>query len=264
MRKKISDKKKEAMLKAYDKIILPYERKFKDKVNKLLLDQSKRLATSLRKYMRDNKADEINEEEATKKAEKIVKNFYDFDSDIQILMKELLPLYINIAKLGNEFFNDIHIANNTDKILFAVIRDDYLTWLDEYGGNQIRRINDTTKDVVRKVIKDGLIKGQSYNIIADNLVKEIEEFTKVRALNIAQTETHNSFMRGNFMTANESGFTKKTWLTSRDEAVRTEHAKIDGMTIGINEDFLLGLGYPGDERAEARLTIRCRCILTYS
>jgi SPP1 gp7 family putative phage head morphogenesis protein len=209
----------------------------------------------------------ITEEEAEKQAEKIASNFYDFDKDVTVILSILIPIYLQAGELGNVQFNTIQfgIQATADKgVLFAIIRDDYLTWLQEYGGNKIVQINETTKEITKRIIKEGLLNGDGVEAIAKNLSDKIEEYSLFRARRIALTEMHNSYMRGNFISAEASGFKYKKWISSKDSHVRSSHQQLNGKIVKINEDFKPNLGYPGDSRGIAKEVINCRCILTYT
>lgn len=204
-------------------------------------------------------------------ADNLIKNILDkIMNDIEStaatnkIMSELLPAWLNSGEIGNEFFNNIQFTNPEDGTLFDVFREDYLTWLNTYGTDRITYVTQTTKDITRAIIKEGLVNGDSINTIADNLESTIEDYSKRRSVTIAETEIHNSFMRGNFMSATESGFTNKTWITAGDGHVRDTHKALNNKTVKIDEEFKPGLKYPGDPDAPARETIKCRCILFYT
>lgn len=257
------DKIKQRLLRQYDRIIAPIEKRFKNKVTKVLDEQADKLAARFRRYVNEKKADnQMSEEEAIKEAERIANKIFKEDEGIQLSM--FLPLWLNAGKLGNDFFNQIHFADE-DGTLFAIIRDEYLQWLDNYGAEQVVNINNTTKELTKQIIKEGLINGESYDTIADNLSSKIKEYTKARALNIAVTESHNTFQRANFMTADKSGFKYKRWLSSRDEVVRPNHRNYDALGfVPIDYMYASGLEFPGDSRAAASETVRCRCVIRYA
>lgn len=209
----------------------------------------------------------LSDDEAGKQANTIVDNIFAIiagEQGTQLIMDELIPLWLNAAEAGNDFFNSIQFTKPENGTLFSAFRDDYMTWLDTYGTDRITYVNQTTKDITRAIIKDGLANGDSINTIANSLVTEIENYSKRRAVTIAETEIHNSFMKGNFMSANESGFKNKTWITAGDGHVRDTHKALNNKKVKIDEDFKPGLGFPGDSRAPARETIKCRCILFYT
>ncbi|MCY6957862.1 phage minor head protein [Clostridium brassicae] len=247
------------MLQQYDRIILPLEKRFKIKITTILNKQAEEISKTFKKYMNERKADGIDEEEA----EEISNNIYKADKGVQTIMAALLPLYMNAGELGNNFFNNIHFANEEEGTLFAIIREDYLQWLEEYGAEQVVNINTTTKELTKRIIKNGLMNGDSIDSISEELSSRIKEYTKARAVNIAETEMHNSFMRSNFLTGEVSGFKFKKWISAQDASVRPSHQSLDGMVVKVSEDFKPGLSYPGDPRASAKETIRCRCVIRF-
>jgi hypothetical protein len=62
------------------------------------------------------------------------------------------------------------------------------------------------------------------------------------------------------------GFTQKRWVTRRDNRVRPSHAAVDGQTLPLDQDFIVGgysLAYPAhlDAGASGSVTVNCRCVL---
>lgn len=85
----------------------------------------------------------------------------------------------------------------------------------------------------------------------------------------AENETLTLAEHGEYSWAVKSGKTKKTWVTMQDDRVRESHVEVDGMTIGIFEDFVVGssvMGYPRDltNNPEPEEVVNCRCYLQYS
>jgi SPP1 gp7 family putative phage head morphogenesis protein len=84
---------------------------------------------------------------------------------------------------------------------------------------------------------------------------------------IADTETHRIANTAAYQTAKKAGATTKTWVTMADERVRDTHQYLEGMTVGIDEDFYT---YDGDHAPAPGLfslpenSINCRCELIFS
>ena len=58
----------------------------------------------------------------------------------------------------------------------------------------------------------------------------------------------------------------KTWHTALDERVRFDHMAVEGVTVGINEHFIVGgypMLYPLDGNAPIEQTANCRCSVSY-
>ena len=242
------------------------EKAFKKAIKKILQAQGKAIINAFIKLMTEKKANGMSKDEAEKKANELIDKIFkaiEAGYGTDKIVKELLPLWTESGKLGNQFLNNIQFTKPEDGTLFAVINDDYTDWLDTYGADMVTNVNQTTKDITKQIIKDGLVNGDSTAKIAKALSDKIEEYSESRSTMIALTETHNSFMKGNFMTAETSGFKYKTWITAGDSHVRASHQELNGMKIEIDKDFKSGLGHPGDDRAPASETVYCRCILYY-
>lgn len=83
---------------------------------------------------------------------------------------------------------------------------------------------------------------------------------------IAETETHRDANTAALDTAKNAGAKSKTWVTMGDEKVRDPHQYLDGITIGIDDEFITYDG--GHAQAPGlfgvpELDINCRCILTF-
>ena len=83
---------------------------------------------------------------------------------------------------------------------------------------------------------------------------------------VAETETHRDANTAALDTAKKAGAKSKTWVTMGDEKVRDPHQYLDGVTIGIDDEFITYDG--GHAKAPGlfgipELDINCRCILTF-
>ena len=84
---------------------------------------------------------------------------------------------------------------------------------------------------------------------------------------IAETETHRDANTAALDTAKKAGAKNKTWVTMGDEKVRDPHQYLDGVTIGIDDEFITYDG--GHSQAPGlfgvpELDINCRCYLIFS
>ncbi len=249
------------MLNMYDKVAKPAERRFKNKIYKLLMEQLKEIIAATNRVLNDTKDNGISKEEAKRKAEEVV-NQFKIDEGIQTFMLALLPEWINAGKIGAKLFEQIQLTNS-EGTLFGIIKEEYLEWLNTYGGDQIKLINQTTKELTKEIIQEGLINGDSTSKIIDRLSSKITDYSKSRSKNIAETEIHNTIMKANAMSGEKSGFKYKTWIGSRDSAVRLSHRSLDGEVRKIDEPFSNGGMYPGDSALPAREVCHCRCVIKY-
>lgn len=108
------------------------------------------------------------------------------------------------------------------------------------------------------------------NLISVTLAHRGEEYyTSVeRAATIAANESNSVINHTELTQAIEMGYTHKRWLTELDEKVRPTHQDMEGVTIPINEPFVVGLSYmmmPHDTTmgADPQEIVNCRCCLQY-
>ena len=84
---------------------------------------------------------------------------------------------------------------------------------------------------------------------------------------VVETDAHRVFNAALFTGAKKAGATKKTWQTMQDDRVRDTHDYLQGVTIGIDEEFYSYKGgstlYPS-QWGIAEEDINCRCWLTFS
>lgn len=111
------------------------------------------------------------------------------------------------------------------------------------------RIDEGTREMLRGDVRRALQEGWSSEQIAD-AIADSYAFSEKRATVIARTETARADVEGNLTGYRELGIAKKQWLTAPDCC--DECHEIDGLTIGIDEEFPGGVGGPP-------LHPNCRC-----
>ena len=84
---------------------------------------------------------------------------------------------------------------------------------------------------------------------------------------IAETEMHRIANTAALETAKRGGATSKTWATMLDDKVRETHDYLEGVTVGIDDDFIT---FDGDHASAPGLfslaenNVNCRCELIFS
>lgn len=84
---------------------------------------------------------------------------------------------------------------------------------------------------------------------------------------IAETETHRIANTAALDTAKKAGATRKTWATMLDDRVRETHDYLEGVTVGIDDEFIT---FDGDHASApglftlAQNNVSCRCELIFS
>lgn len=139
-------------------------------------------------------------------------------------------------------------------------------YLDNVGAERITLIDDTTKDFVRSVLKDGIEQGWGTDKIARELRDRWAEIDKTRSLRIARTEIVGASNAGSIEGAKATGLELvKRWSAVADGRTRESHlpSVTGAWRVPMDEDFPNGLAYPGDPKGDAAEVIQCRCAVVY-
>lgn len=91
----------------------------------------------------------------------------------------------------------------------------------------------STDDVMKVV--DARVAGKTWRERVDGYFTDGGTWADIAR--IADTEMHRIANTAALDTARRAGATRKTWATMLDERVRTSHDYLEGMTVGIDEDF---------------------------
>ena len=99
----------------------------------------------------------------------------------------------------------------------------------------------------------------------DRLNEHIESDDVNGIMRVADTETHRMLNQGILDAGKSVGAKVKKWNTMRDDRVRDMHDYLDGMEVGISEDFYT---YNGDHAPMPGMfgipeeDVSCRCYIT--
>lgn len=101
----------------------------------------------------------------------------------------------------------------------------------------------------------------------DRIREYMESGTAYDIRRVVETDAHRVYNAALFTGAKKAGAKKKTWCTMKDERVRDTHDFLDGVTIGIDDEFYSYKGgstlYPSQWGIPEE-DINCRCWLTFS
>lgn len=146
----------------------------------------------------------------------------------------------------------------------------YKEYARENTGQNIVGINQTTRKHISKIVTVNLAENLGVAQIAKEIRKEGDSrFTRLRSATIARTETHNASSFANHRIAQSMNIPdqKKQWVATLDNRSRDTHLAMNGKTVPIDEDFIVGgrpMGYPSDPRGGASNVINCRCVVIYT
>ena len=84
----------------------------------------------------------------------------------------------------------------------------------------------------------------------------------------AENEANTVLNRSDYLKAKEAGYKRKRWLTEHDDRVRPTHQEVEGVTIPIDQLYLVGdslMAYPHDAShgASPSELVNCRCAAEY-
>lgn len=145
-------------------------------------------------------------------------------------------------------------------VSFQLLEPGLLKYAREESAFLASVMGETTGPLVAKAVQEGLAAGDTLAGLIERL-EQLPAFNRERAKLTARTETTrawNGAQRRSMSEFSRSAgrIVTKSWLSSRDERVREEHADLDdGEYIPVNQDFRNGLQEPGEPN--------CRCTLVY-
>ena len=131
-------------------------------------------------------------------------------------------------------------------------------------GERLRFIWDPTLEDVNKTVNKK-VAGKTWRERAEEYFSS--GGTVDDLIRIAETEVHRDANTAALETARKAGAKNKTWITMMDEKVRDTHQYLEGMTVGIDEDFWT---YNNDHASAPGLfefaenNVNCRCELLFS
>jgi HK97 family phage portal protein len=127
-------------------------------------------------------------------------------------------------------------------------------FVQSYVFNLIKRLDDTTREQVRKTFAAWMSSGQPLSALKKELEKLFHD--AARAENIAQTETTRAYAEGAFNRWEQAGVTEGIWQTVRDQLV----CEICGPLHGVVGNFREGWRHPRTGKLyKPPAHPRCRC-----
>lgn len=187
---------------------------------------------------------------------------------------EIIKRYLNK-------FDELNVLFEKDKVVIEELED---LLLDAYIEGFISNVFlfgeevDMPKDYKDKVLnwayeETNKETGETYLESVSEKIRDYVENDKLADLKrLGDSELHRAYNVGAYDSATEiSNLTentiKKTWVTMADDKVRDTHAYLEGLTIGLDAEFVT---YDGDSALfpsgfkKAQNNANCRCILVYS
>lgn len=142
----------------------------------------------------------------------------------------------------------------------------------QFAGIRITQIANTTRKIINRIILQAELDGIGVEPTARRIVEQTKpSFTRARASLIARTETHSASSFANQAMAESFNLPmQKRWISTNDNRTREHHRKMNGVTVGLEDDFIVpykGVEYrmkhAGDPRGGPANIINCRCVILY-
>jgi len=138
-----------------------------------------------------------------------------------------------------------------------------IRYAEKRAAQMVTKIDQETKDVLRKIITDGIKNKRGIDGLARDLRNQFRDWRRIsempvsRSRLIARTETNYALSTGSFERGKEMGVTGKSWLTFRDDKVRPEHLANEAVgVIPYDQSFPDGSMHPPGANP-----FNCRCVL---
>ena len=94
------------------------------------------------------------------------------------------------------------------------------SWIERYAVNDVRLISNTTRKILRDLIAEATLQGDTIDEISDSIMSEYVSFTPYRARRIARTETAKGYSQGSLFGYRQSNLVKEIeWFTANDGSV---------------------------------------------
>ena len=201
-----------------------------------------------------------------------IENLYDKNMDDQ-LKHTLAGAFINGLSVGVSHGQEL-LNRKTMPEISENVRRLLNLWIDSYGLELCRGINNTTKKKLRKVLSEAQFEGDSLAEKVKKLVAVADDSfaddKKVRAALIARTESCSTINAGSLELYKSEGINYKEWVSVQDDRTRDGHAVMDGVVIPSIDKFDVpgfdsvegaAMAYAGDPTAPAGQVCNCRCTI---
>jgi len=263
-------------VKEQDKLITQNIRKYRGRIKRVLFDTYKNVALLIRDG--SNIPPDYVFDIANQKMRALLFELYKTITDKQV--PKSLEYGRALVKVRKSFKDRLIQKQEEDEPeedrlaeLMAVLALIMGQWVDESSRTRAELITGTTRREIEKIINEGRLKGLTDMQIYDQIMAKANAITKPRADLISETESHDASNKSDIIAIGAIGtayglLLKKKWHAVLDNRTREAHAKANGQTVKIGEQFLVGgeaLDFPGDYiNGSAGNIINCRCVMTYT
>lgn len=171
--------------------------------------------------------------------------------ELEDIAPELAEVIANMAAEGGKDAI-VQVLGAIDGEQLKQVNEKALAYAKERSAELVTSLEDSTRDMLRSTLAEGIENGWSNDELSDAL-EETYAFSAERAETIARTETAYADVQGNLDGYRESGVVEgKQWIIGQDEYC-DDCQELDGVIVGLDENF------PGDGGDGPPLHPNCRC-----
>lgn len=206
-----------------------------------------------------------------------IRDIDDFSLDNKPIQEAYEKLYrttaIDFARGKRAGLKKFISLKGDDEIIEDLIMDNIRTYLRDNVGSEITAVGDTSKNLLRDLLKkitpeildSGIGAGAAQTMLRDRIQSAWHEAKRYRTERIVRTEVNRAANWGSLEGIKSVGVDMdKIWLSAFAKESRPEHMAANGQKVGLYETFTVGgenLQYPGDPAGSAGQTINCLCSL---
>ena len=251
--------RRKAIWKTFDARAMSIEEPFRKSMIKAFTKQNELVDDAIRKACEENKD-----------VPSAIENLFDNKMD-EALKHTLAGAFINGLTVGAEHGNSM-LGKKAWKEISDDVRRLFNLWVDNYGLELCKDMNNTTKKKLRKALSESIERGEDLRKQVKALIAVADdsfaEDKKARATLIARTESCSTMNAGAMELYKSEGVNYKEWISVQDDRTRDSHLLMDGTVVPVTDKFEVPatsqtegawMDYAGDPSAPAGQVCNCRC-----
>jgi hypothetical protein len=170
--------------------------------------------------------------------------------DVRRWVRELFELLLGLAvKTADRRATELGEQFGVSPVL-EVMR----AWLENNARISAENVNNITRGQLEKALAAEDVRGE--------VARVFEQARTVRAAKVAQSRVTTVANFAAVDTAKQAGRPTKTWIVTSPRP-RPSHARVNGETVLLNENFSLGGAWPGDPSMGADEVAGCTCVVDF-
>ena len=251
--------RRKTVWKVFDARATSIEEPFRKSMIKAFTKQNELVDEAIRKACEENKD-----------VPTAIENLFDNKMD-EALKHTLAGAFINGLTVGAEHGNEL-LNKKGVKEISDEVRRLFNLWVDNYGLELCRDMNNTTKKKLRKALSESIERGEDLRKQVKALLEVADdsfaEDKKARATLIARTESCSTMNAGAMELYKAEGINYKEWISVQDDRTRDSHLLMDGTVVPVTDKFEVPatsqtegawMDYAGDPSAPVGQVANCRC-----